>query len=303
MIRFLVKGLLRDRHRSFFPVLVVSLGVMLTVLLDCWIEGALGDMTELNARFTTGHVKVMSREYADHATTEPPEQTVNLHGDFSSTWTNATGITTLLPELGLDSNQVLMVGIDHEDAVGLTGGATRELWVHNHPPTRPIPYEMKPSGATTENANTKDWLMILDDAPTLTWTLDDADQDAQGVVVGDEDGECISAFCCMGLQVIVRTIRDPDRLHPAETFGKYLRIPAVQRVMGTFCREMLAESEFVRTDADRHQNFVRQCNVIRNVFIRHESRVNRTTHRGYYRSVPCHLLGLSPEGDDIVRVS
>ena len=66
MIRFLLKGLIRDRHRSLFPVLIVTLGVMLTVLIHCWVTGILGDAIETNARFSTGHVKIMSRAYAEN---------------------------------------------------------------------------------------------------------------------------------------------------------------------------------------------------------------------------------------------
>ena len=46
MIRFLFKGLLRDRNRSLLPILVVTAGVMLTVFLHCYITGILGDMIE-----------------------------------------------------------------------------------------------------------------------------------------------------------------------------------------------------------------------------------------------------------------
>jgi putative ABC transport system permease protein len=66
MIKFLLKGLIRDKHRSLFPTLVVVLGVMLTVLLNCWIKGIMGDMVDFNATFLTGHVKVMSRAYAEN---------------------------------------------------------------------------------------------------------------------------------------------------------------------------------------------------------------------------------------------
>jgi len=66
MIRFLIKGLLRDQHRSLFPVIVVALGVMLTVLMYCWITGILGDFIDSNARFLTGHVKVMTRAYREN---------------------------------------------------------------------------------------------------------------------------------------------------------------------------------------------------------------------------------------------
>lgn len=66
MIRFLLKGLLRDKHRSLLPVIVVSLGVMLTVVIHTWVTGVMGDMIDINARFTTGHVKIMSRAYAEN---------------------------------------------------------------------------------------------------------------------------------------------------------------------------------------------------------------------------------------------
>ncbi len=71
MIKFLFKGLIRDRHRSLFPVLTVTLGVMLTVLMHCWVTGILGDMIDYNARFLTGHVKIMSRSYAENVDQVP----------------------------------------------------------------------------------------------------------------------------------------------------------------------------------------------------------------------------------------
>ncbi len=71
MIRFLLKGLLRDRSRSLFPLLVVSLGVMLTVFLQAWLQGAMGDMVRSNANFSTGHVKIMSKAYAENKAQTP----------------------------------------------------------------------------------------------------------------------------------------------------------------------------------------------------------------------------------------
>jgi putative ABC transport system permease protein len=64
MIRFLLKGILRDRQRSLLPVIVATIGVMLTVALFCWMNGFLNDSIELNARFSTGHVKIMTAPYA-----------------------------------------------------------------------------------------------------------------------------------------------------------------------------------------------------------------------------------------------
>jgi putative ABC transport system permease protein len=65
MIKFLIKGLLRDSHRSRLPLIVVAIGVMLTVLLTTWITGVLGDSINLNARLATGHVKVITKAYLE----------------------------------------------------------------------------------------------------------------------------------------------------------------------------------------------------------------------------------------------
>lgn len=64
MIRFLIKGLLRDKSRSRLPIIVVAIGVFLTVLLQTYIRGFMGDTLEINARFSYGHVKVMTQAYA-----------------------------------------------------------------------------------------------------------------------------------------------------------------------------------------------------------------------------------------------
>lgn len=71
MIRFLIKGLLRDSSRSLFPILIVTIGVTLTVLLQAWMQGAMGDIARSSANFSTGHVKIMSRAYAENKSQSP----------------------------------------------------------------------------------------------------------------------------------------------------------------------------------------------------------------------------------------
>jgi len=61
MIKFLAKGLLRDRARSLFPILVITLGVSIVVLMNAYVTGAIGGMYRSTARFSTGHVKVQTR--------------------------------------------------------------------------------------------------------------------------------------------------------------------------------------------------------------------------------------------------
>ncbi|GJM33351.1 MAG: hypothetical protein DHS20C18_23520 [Saprospiraceae bacterium] len=71
MIQFLLKGILRDRSRSLLPIIVVASGVFLTVLLSTFMKGLFNDIIDMNAHFTTGHVKVMTRAYADNIAQMP----------------------------------------------------------------------------------------------------------------------------------------------------------------------------------------------------------------------------------------
>ncbi len=71
MIKFLIKGLMRDKKRSLFPVLVVAIGVFLTTLLYSWMMGVFNEMIDGNARFDTGHVKIMTRAYYEIASQIP----------------------------------------------------------------------------------------------------------------------------------------------------------------------------------------------------------------------------------------
>jgi len=71
MIRFLIKGLLRDRSRSLFPVLMVSAGAFLTVFLYSFMKGTMDDLVNSNAKFGTGHVKIMTRAYEEMADQMP----------------------------------------------------------------------------------------------------------------------------------------------------------------------------------------------------------------------------------------
>jgi len=66
MIKFLLKGLLRDKSRSLLPVIVVAIGVVLTVFARGYIKGIMVDMIEQTARITTGHVKVTTKAYSDN---------------------------------------------------------------------------------------------------------------------------------------------------------------------------------------------------------------------------------------------
>jgi putative ABC transport system permease protein len=71
MISFLFKGLLRDRSRSLFPFITVFVGVVLTVFLHAWLNGAVTSMIQSTANYSTGHVRVMTKAYAKEADQVP----------------------------------------------------------------------------------------------------------------------------------------------------------------------------------------------------------------------------------------
>ena len=52
-------------------MIVVALGVFLTVFMSGFLRGVFNDMTELNAKFTTGHVKILTRAYAENENQVP----------------------------------------------------------------------------------------------------------------------------------------------------------------------------------------------------------------------------------------
>ncbi len=71
MIRFLFQGLIRDKSRSRLPVIVVAIGVALSVFVHAYVTGIMGDVVEQTARFSGGHVKIMSKAYAENASQVP----------------------------------------------------------------------------------------------------------------------------------------------------------------------------------------------------------------------------------------
>ncbi len=71
MIKFLSKGLLRDKNRSLYPIIVVALGVWLTVFFHAYITGFMGEWIDSSARFETGHIKITTQAFAENADQNP----------------------------------------------------------------------------------------------------------------------------------------------------------------------------------------------------------------------------------------
>lgn len=114
MIKFLFKGLIRDRHRSLLPFIITSSGVMLTVVFYAWITGVIHNSIEFNARFSTGHVKIMTVAYSENATQSPNDLAI-LGSDTLSAL-----LSSLIPEMDFAERIYFSGLIDVPDRSGET---------------------------------------------------------------------------------------------------------------------------------------------------------------------------------------
>ena len=67
MIKFLTKGLLRDRSRSLFPVLVIILTVTLVIFTMGFMRGVFNGFFLDSAVIISGHAKVVTRAYKEES--------------------------------------------------------------------------------------------------------------------------------------------------------------------------------------------------------------------------------------------
>lgn len=86
MFNFIIKGIFRDRHRWLFPVIMVSAGVLIMVFTLSFMEGYKNSFIRQNARFDTGHMKVVSRAYAEMLSQKPYDLALQDIEDDIKVW-------------------------------------------------------------------------------------------------------------------------------------------------------------------------------------------------------------------------
>ena len=65
MTRWLLIGLFRDKTRSLFPFLVVTVGVALVITLVGFMEGVFMGMVDMTAKLDTGHLRFVNKPFYD----------------------------------------------------------------------------------------------------------------------------------------------------------------------------------------------------------------------------------------------
>lgn len=67
MINFLIKGLLRDRSRSIFPIIIITATVTIVIFALGFMNGAMNGMFLNTAVIISGHEKVVTRAYKEES--------------------------------------------------------------------------------------------------------------------------------------------------------------------------------------------------------------------------------------------
>ena len=78
MIAFLAKGILRDKTRSLFPLLIVSLMVTLIIFFKGFMLGVMNSVINDTAIISTGYLKVTTKAYDEE---EEAQSSINYEKD------------------------------------------------------------------------------------------------------------------------------------------------------------------------------------------------------------------------------
>ena len=65
MIRWILQGVLRDKTRSLFPFIVVTVGVGLVIFNVGFMDGVLMGMIDMTAKLDTGHLRFVNKPFYD----------------------------------------------------------------------------------------------------------------------------------------------------------------------------------------------------------------------------------------------
>jgi putative ABC transport system permease protein len=126
MLKFILKGILRDRSRSLFPIIVVALIVALVIFNRGFLVGTMNGMFRDTAVISSGHVKIMTHAYQEESQLMPNDLALMNVGEiteilglkysdyFWSPRISFAGLLDLPDEQGETKSQgpVMAIGID-----------------------------------------------------------------------------------------------------------------------------------------------------------------------------------------------
>jgi putative ABC transport system permease protein len=124
MIRWLLKGIWRDKTRSLFPFLVITVGVTLLIYLLGFMEGVFAGMIDISAHLDTGHLRFVNKPFYDEEHLNPLDralagqketlQWLQQNGDSRIEWSPRIRWGALMDvpdEMGETKSQTPVVGM------------------------------------------------------------------------------------------------------------------------------------------------------------------------------------------------
>jgi len=114
MLKFLIKGIFRDRHRYLFPLVLVSVGIAILVFMLSFITGYIDSFLDHNSSYQTGHVKVVTRSYAEMINLKPIDAALLEIGPELAQWQDT------YPQLEWVRRVTFGALLDVPDSTGLT---------------------------------------------------------------------------------------------------------------------------------------------------------------------------------------
>ena len=88
MIAFIIKGLKRDRSRSFFPTLITTLIVAIVIFFSGFLNGVYNSLFLNTALVNSGHLKVVTNAYNDEYQLLPNDLSMINVGEILNTLNN-----------------------------------------------------------------------------------------------------------------------------------------------------------------------------------------------------------------------
>lgn len=81
MIRWLFQGMLRDRTRTLFPFIVVTVGVALVIVLVGFMDGVIMGLMDKTAYLDTGHLRVVNKPFYDEEHLNPLDRALGSQAE------------------------------------------------------------------------------------------------------------------------------------------------------------------------------------------------------------------------------
>jgi putative ABC transport system permease protein len=98
MIAWILKGIFRDKTRSLFPFLVVTVGVSLMIFFVGFIEGIFAGMIDGMANLDTGHLRVVNKAFYEEEHLNPMDRALAAQTETGA-WLNANSDVQWSPRI------------------------------------------------------------------------------------------------------------------------------------------------------------------------------------------------------------